>query len=66
MSTETIPIANLSADERARQRDAELKRRRDERERRIDAQVERVVREVHDLGNLLRDHEAEKEEHDAS
>jgi F0F1-type ATP synthase membrane subunit b/b' len=69
MNATATPFANLSADERAVRREAELKRRRDEREKRIDAQVERVVGEVRDIGNLakaLLGQDDEKEEQGAS
>jgi hypothetical protein len=49
----TILMANLSADEVAKLREAELKRRRDEREKRIAEQVERVEQEVRALKAIV-------------
>jgi hypothetical protein len=49
----TILMANLSAEEIAKIREAELKRRRDEREQRIVDQVARVEQEVRALRAIL-------------
>ena len=48
-----IYMTALPPDERARLREAEMKRERDERERRIAAQVTRVEAEVRALRNLV-------------
>jgi hypothetical protein len=49
----TLLMANLSAEEIAKIREAELKRRRDEREQRIVDQVARVEQEVRALRAIV-------------
>jgi hypothetical protein len=49
----TILMANLSAEDVAKLREAELKRRRDEREQRISEQVARVEQEVRALRAII-------------